>query len=83
MTQAIVTRYHGPTNSRGSRIKATCWGGSITVPYSHSANSETNHARAAQALCEKMGWHRTGWVGGATPDERGWAFVATDARVKF
>ena len=83
MTQAILTRYHGPTNSRGSRITATAWGGSVTVPYSHECNSETNHARAAQALCEKLGWHRTGWVGGGTPDERGWCFVSLDTYNRF
>ncbi|TXH40544.1 MAG: hypothetical protein E6Q97_39425 [Desulfurellales bacterium] len=33
--QAIQTRYLGPTNSRGSRIKAWCDRGSITIPYPH------------------------------------------------
>ena len=83
MTQAIMTRYIGPSNSRGSRIKATAWGGSVTVAYNDADNSEKNHARAAQALCAKMGWHQTGWVGGGTPDGRGWCYVAADAYDRF
>ena len=31
--QAIETRYLGPTNTRGSRIKATAAAGSITIHY--------------------------------------------------
>lgn len=83
MTQAITTRYIGPSNTRGSRIRAAAWGGSITVPYSSEADSETNHARAAQALCEKMGWARGGWVGGASADEKGWHFVNINTRNRF
>ncbi len=40
MTQAIITKYMGPTNSRISRIKATAWGGSVTVPYTHDLKGE-------------------------------------------
>lgn len=54
--QAIQTKYLAPTNSRGSRFKATCWAGSITVPYDYSVNVEPNHLQAAMALCVKLGW---------------------------
>jgi len=54
--QAIQTKYMGPTNTRGSRIKATAEAGSITVGYDHALSSEGNHNAAARALCEKLGW---------------------------
>lgn len=31
MKQAIVTKFLGPTNYRGSRVKATCQAGSVTI----------------------------------------------------
>jgi hypothetical protein len=49
--QAIVTKYIGATNARGSRIKATAKRGSIVVPYPHEINSGDVHAYAAQKLC--------------------------------
>lgn len=56
MRQAIVTKYLGPTNHRGSRIKATCEAGSITVPYDHALSGEGNHCAAAHALIRQLGW---------------------------
>lgn len=53
--QAIVTKYLGPTNHRGSRIKATCWRDSITIPYPHDEHhGEPAHRVAAVALVAKM-----------------------------
>lgn len=83
MTQAIITRYLPPTNTRGARIKAFAWGGSITVPFAYDCAVDVGHARAAQALCEKMNWPRTGYVGAGTPDERGFCFVALNAPDRF
>lgn len=54
--QAIQTKYMGPTNTRGSRIKATAAAGSITVGYDHALDVEGNHVAAAKALCAKLGW---------------------------
>ena len=51
--QAIITKYLGPTNIRGSRIKASCDRGSITIPYPH-IGIEENHVAAAQALVDKF-----------------------------
>lgn len=56
ITQAIETKYLPATNNRGSRIKATAWAGSVTVPYDHALNADDNHAAAALALRYKMGW---------------------------
>ena len=33
--QAIQTKYIGPTNTKGARIKAFCAAGSITIPYNY------------------------------------------------
>ena len=50
MRQAIVTKYIGPTTSRGSRVKAAAYAGSITVPWDHALSPEGNHTEAAKAL---------------------------------
>lgn len=52
--QAIQTKFLGPTNTRGSRIKATCWLTSVTVSWDHSANAEENHIAAIDALICKL-----------------------------
>lgn len=72
--QAITTRYLGPTNHRGARVKATCQAGSITIPWDHAWNADKNHAMACAALQAKLGW-REKRIGGALPDGRGYAFV--------
>lgn len=63
--QAIKTAYLGPTNVRGSRIKATCGAGAVILNWEHSLNSERNHMAAAQALIQKLGWNDYGrWIPG-------------------
>ena len=52
--QAIITKFLGPTNTRGARIKAAAMRGSITISYDHAIESEANHVAAAQALKEKF-----------------------------
>lgn len=74
MFAAITTQFLGPTNFRGSRIKATCQAGSVTVSYDHRYNAYENHAIAARTLAEKMEW-RGHYYGGALPNGRGYAFV--------
>lgn len=54
--QAITTKYLSPTNTKGSRIKATCGAGSITVYYDHSFNISENHDSACKALLSKLNW---------------------------
>lgn len=56
--KAIETKFHGPTNTRGSRITASdCDGNRVTVSTDYSLDSEANHRRAAVALCDKMRWN--------------------------
>ena len=52
--QAIQTKFLGPTNTRGSRIKATCWLTSVTVSWDYGANVEENHTAAIEALVCKL-----------------------------
>lgn len=54
--QAIQTRYLGPTNSRGSRIKATAAAGSVTIPFPYELSGQAVHRAAAQALADKFNW---------------------------
>jgi hypothetical protein len=68
--QAIITKYFGPTNSRGSRIKATAAAGSVTISYPYELSGQACHRAAAEALVQKMGWndaHYGGLLGGQLP----------------
>jgi hypothetical protein len=80
MRQSITTKYIGPSNVRGSRIKATArkrsnLGGemSLTVPYQYEG-TEQEHCKAAKALARKLDWSGL-WVGGGNVDENGYVFV--------
>ena len=78
--QAIVTKYLGPTDTKGARIKATGYSGSITIPYDHSLSGRAVHRKAAEALCEKFGW--TGrLIGGSDPSGQGYTFVFADSDI--
>ena len=74
LRQAIVTKFLGPTDRRGSRIKASAWAGSMTIDKDHSLNVEQGHAKAARALAEKLGWCGVIHQGGM-PDGDGYVFV--------
>jgi hypothetical protein len=50
----VWTRYYGPTNHRGSRIRVTWGGSSVTVPYDHGAYN-ANESAVREAL---TGWGR-------------------------
>ena len=52
--QAILTKYLPATNCKGSRIKASCDRGSITVSYPHELSGEACHVYAADKLIEKF-----------------------------
>ena len=54
--KAITTKYIGPTNYRGSRIKASDEdGNAITISYPHELSGEEVYRKAAVALCTKIG----------------------------
>ena len=75
MRQAIVTKYIGPTNHRGARIKATAFAGSATIPFDYELGIPAAHEAAARALADKFGWVGD-MVGGSTLD--GYCFVFPD-----
>ena len=54
--KAITTRYHGPSNVRGSRISATDGDNRIYISMDPEWNGDTAHEKACEALCHKMGW---------------------------
>lgn len=72
--QAIVTKWLGPTNHKGSRVKATCAAGSITLAWQHAFGQEDNHLRAARALADKLEWECQ-LIGGGLPDNSGNCYV--------
>jgi hypothetical protein len=78
--QAIETRYIGPTDFRGSRIKAVCEAGSLTVAYDDALDSTENHDAAARRLIFRLGWDdakRGAWYRGATLNSRGYVYVCS------
>ena len=76
MFKAIETRFIGPTNTKGSRYKATdCDGNSVTLPTDYALDSEQNHRKVAEALRDKMNWQGR-LLAGAT--RTGYAFVFAD-----
>jgi hypothetical protein len=77
--QAIVTKYLSPTNTRGSRVKATAQAGSITAPWDYALDTTGNHRAAAIALANKYKWldHSDLSEGGSLPAGTGECFVLT------
>jgi hypothetical protein len=72
--QAITTKYLGPTNTQGARIKATCESGTVTVGYRHDLSGADVHAVAAMALARKLKFKNGGgWASGET--KGGYVFV--------
>lgn len=86
--QAIVTKFHGPTDTRGSRISAKCEAGKLMLSWEHALNSEQNHDRAALALATKLGWTEDNeyepMYRGGMPDNTGnvYVFAAPYAKVE-
>lgn len=55
MTLLIKTSYVGPTDFKGSKIKASFNGKTLSMPYDYSLNSEERHRKAAKAFADKHG----------------------------
>lgn len=79
MFQAIVTKYHGPTNYRPARVSAKANAGRLIRAYDHALNLGGNHQAAAQALVERLGWTPgkgyPALSGGALPGDAGYCFI--------
>ncbi len=72
--QAITTKYIGPSNYRGSRVKAIAEAGSVTLHWDDALNSTDNHNAAAKALADKFKW-KGAWFGGGLVGGRGNVYV--------
>lgn len=73
--QTITVKYLGPTDTKGSRYKATSTSGiSITIqkPYEH--NAEHGATLAALQLAKKLNWSGT-LVGGCNADTYVFVFM--------
>ena len=69
MPQCIITKYHGATNFKGSRISARCEGGRVFLHWDDALSADKNHMAAVVALCQKMGnksWAGT-WIAAGLP----------------
>lgn len=80
MYRCIVTKYLGPTNSRGSRIVARSTHGKRVVPYDSALSERANHSRAAAEHAYDNGWIAYSELdaelaGGVLPTEDGYAFL--------
>jgi hypothetical protein len=60
--QAITTKYMGPTNHKGARIKAECRAKSMLVPWDHALGVDENCERAALRLVRALGWDENGAI---------------------
>ena len=56
ITQGVHTEYYGPTNTKGSRIRAKAWAGVMWFNYDHALNAEQNHVKAAEAYFKAKEW---------------------------
>lgn len=54
--QCIRTRYLGPTNHRGARIKASADADSLIVDWDYALDPGPNHRLAAKMLIGKLEW---------------------------
>lgn len=74
--KAILTKYIGPSNTKGGRIIASdCDGNKVTISYPDEISGyEECHRVAAEKLCAKMQW-KGEMVAGAI--KGGYAFVFT------
>lgn len=51
--EAIKTRFLGPTDTKGARIKASWSKGSLTIPYPYEMGRQERHELAARMLFDR------------------------------
>lgn len=80
--KAITTKYHGPTNFKGSRVSASAEGGHrLYVSWDDALDSSENHKQAAMALAKRLNWAGQ-WFEGWTGDASVWV-CADDSVAQF
>jgi hypothetical protein len=81
---AIRTKYIGPTNFRGSRVKVFTETQSLTLRWNDALSSEENHTGAARILAERLDWRRFGTFYRGSFKDDGYVFVcALDTEKAF
>lgn len=78
--QAIETKFLGPTNTLGARVKARCAAGTYTHDWDYALNSDANHAMAAARLADQLDWSTHSELVGGTLPHGGSAFVLVPRR---
>jgi len=78
--QAIQVKYLAATETKPSRLKAFCKGGSVTILFNHN-DEEQGYIDAARQLAEKMGWFDF-YYGGTLPNNDK-VFVMHDDKLTF
>ena len=69
--QAIITTYLCPTNTKGTRYKASCEAGSVTISADNALSIDQNHGAACQALKDKLS-ERNATAYGTKPENDVW-----------
>jgi len=73
---AVTTKYLGPTDNRGSRIKATFGSENLIIPYHSNLNPAEAHQEAAYALLNYLKITFSELKGGEIKD--GYAFIVIE-----
>ena len=73
---AVTTKYLGPTDNKGARIKATFGSESHTIPYHANLNPAEAHQEAAFALLNYLKITFSELKGGEIKD--GYAFIVIE-----
>jgi len=75
--QAIETKYYGPTNHKGSRIRVKAEAGTQWFSWDYSKEVSENHAICANMFANDLGWlEHSKLIGGGT--QTGYVFVMVD-----
>lgn len=64
MKQAIIIKFLGATNTKGTRIKASAEASSVTVSLDYGAGQEQRIRQAVDALLNKLEWSGEYIIGG-------------------
>lgn len=80
MTFAIITKYVGPTDTKGSRISARflVGGGKVSIPFPYVLTSEERHRAAAEALIER--YNRELTITKSADSITGYVFIAEQTK---
>lgn len=77
MAYSVVTKFLGPTDHRGSRVRAVGIFGAVTIPWDHALDSLDNHYAAVRALLAKCGVTPHGNLTPSESPVRGHSYVFT------